>query len=232
MITVLVALSFVARFDGWRVVAWAQTPLPIWVPIALAMSMLMLAVGSYPLAAAFGVATAVFVWHLAPFLARTVKHHTVPADIKIAHANLLYLNDRHRDVIDVLLAHGADIVTICELNDAWHDAIESNATFMNAYPHRVTAPAQRADGIAVYSKHQLIDHSIEPAVKKNCVSALIAHPNGSEFRLVTGHPMPPVNREKIRDWRPSFKALHSIVHQPARGTGDKELKDTAPSCVL
>ena len=212
VVTVLVALSFVARFDTWRVVAWAQTPLPLWMPFALAMAALMLAVGSYPLATGFGVATAVFVWKLAPSLSRTVSRTVMTPDAKIAHANLLYLNDRHNDALDALLSHDADVITVCELNDAWHEAIENHPVFTSIYPHRVTAPAQRADGIAVYSRHQLRRHAITPAVTKNCVEVVIAHPNGSELRIVTGHPMPPMNRTKTRDWRPSFCKLSALVH--------------------
>ena len=232
VVTVLVAVTFTFEFDRWRIVAWLQTPLLLWIPIASAGTVLSLVAGKYAVAAALGLATAIFVMRLAPLMQSTLMHNTQPTaeKLRVAHGNLLYLNTKFGDALDALIAVDADVLTLCEVTDTWHGKLLEHAGFHSQYPHRVICPADLADGIAVFSKFNFETHSIKPMITKNAVVATLSHPIG-RLQLITPHPMPPVNRTKIRDWRPSFESIRSSVDPalPALLIGDLNAAHWHPS---
>ena len=221
--TVLVAVTFVAEFDQWRIVAWLQTPLVLWIPISLAATLIALSAGEYPIAVLLGIASAIFIMRLAPLLRSTLAPaaHGSVTPIRVAHGNLLYLNDRHTEVIRTLTVLRADVIALCEVTDAWDHAIAQHHEFSALYPHRIVATADHADGIAVYSKFEIISHQVTPMVTKNAVVATLDHPT-TPFQVVTPHPMPPVSRLKTRDWRPSIELIRESISEatPALLIGD------------
>jgi len=212
VVTVLVAISFVFEFDRWRIVAWLQTPLPLWIPAAGAGAVLLLLVGEYLMASLFGLATAIFVFRLAPLLSSTLMHNSkhAPEQLRVAHGNLLYLNSKYDEALDALIALDADVLTLCEVTDAWHGKLLEHAGFHSLYPHHVVSPADLADGIAVFSKISFESHTIQPMVTKNAIVATLAH-STQPIQLIAPHPMPPVNRQKAMDWRPSFEAMRRNI---------------------
>ena len=212
VVTVLVAISFVFEFDRWRIVAWLQTPLPLWIPLAGAGTVLALLASEYLVGAVLGLATAIFVFRLVPLLQSTLMHNTRPtaAKLRVAHGNLLYLNTKYDDTLDALITVDADVLTLCEVTETWHGKLLEHVGFHSLYPHRVICPADLADGIAVFSKINFETHSIKPMITKNAVVATLSHPSG-RLQLITPHPMPPVSRIKIRDWRPSFESIRRSV---------------------
>ncbi len=212
VVTVLVAITFAFEFDHWRIVAWLQTPLPLWIPIAGAGTVLALLASAYVVAAVLGLATAIFVFRLVPLLQSTLMHNTRPtaAKLRVAHGNLLYLNTKYDNTLDALIAVDADVLTLCEVTETWHGKLLEHVGFHSLYPHRVVSPADLADGIAVFSKINFETHSIKPMITKNAIVATLSHPLG-RLQLITPHPMPPVSRIKIRDWRPSFESIRRSV---------------------
>ena len=215
--TALLALTFVFRFDTWRIVAWPQTLLPALIAFALFMMVATLIAEMWLEAILFGLSLVVFIAQL-PRTTQPIRDYDRQSrgPIKILHANVLYLNTDYKRVIETVLSHDADVVTICELDINWNQAIEEHTEFSRSYPARITAPADRADGIAIYSKFTITEHDIIPAVAKNAITATIEVPGDRPLRIITGHPMPPVNRAKTLDWRPSFLALRDLYRRHAQ----------------
>ena len=216
--TVVIAFTFVFRFDTWRIAAWPQTFLPLLAIFAGAMTVSTVIADKWFEATLFALCFAVFVAQVPRSVSVSRDLSIRPSNgpsltpITILHANVLYLNTEHEQVIAAMLARDADIITICELNDPWHHVIDTHQDFTRTYPSRITAPAERADGIAVYSKFPIARHEIVPAITKNAIVAEIVLPAAATptLTIITGHPMPPVNRTKTRDWRPSFIALRDL----------------------
>ena len=212
-IAVLTALSFVFEFDRIMLIAWLQSPLPVWVLISLVGSALGFIVGNVLAGLILAATTAVFLWRISPLISSTVLADTeqLPRDaIKVAHCNLLYLNKQHRAVIDTLLKVDADVLALCEVTAEWNDQLLRDTQFASHYPHRVIAAGAFADGIALFSKLEITSHAVTPMVAKNAIVAELCL-QSANVRIITPHPMPPVNKKKTNDWRPSFDMLRATA---------------------
>jgi endonuclease/exonuclease/phosphatase (EEP) superfamily protein YafD len=134
--------------------AWSLLPqlfVPAWLAIVVAV-----VVGSRSLGAA---ATLVAAGHLALVLpAMSGAPADVPADaprVRIATANVLYLNQQLPELLDELESADADVIVLQEVTDRVEVAVERRLT--EAYPHQAVNPRDDAFGSMVVSRLPLRD---------------------------------------------------------------------------
>jgi endonuclease/exonuclease/phosphatase (EEP) superfamily protein YafD len=145
---------------------------------------------------------------------------TPSSAITMVHANLLYVNTSPTEAIDDVLATGADIITMSELTSELHEALVTHE-HASRWPHRHVLLSTGADGIGVWSRHQLVDVSDHRLISKPALSGMAVSATGHIIGFVVVHPMPPVNKTKTEDWGPSLKAI-----------GDVASTMTAPTVVI
>ncbi|MBK8947817.1 MAG: endonuclease/exonuclease/phosphatase family protein [Flavobacteriales bacterium] len=90
------------------------------------------------------------------------------ADLRIAQVNLLQPNGRHEEVIRMVRACDADVISFQEVSPAWAAVLVES--LREAYPQFKVVPNERCYGIAVFSRRpveRLVQHALcgSPAIE-------------------------------------------------------------------
>ena len=137
-----------------------------------------------------------FIW---PKEVQTAKTSEEPR-IKTAIINLMYDNQSHEQAVEKLQHVDDDLLLLIEIDQPWHDQLNE---LKNQYKYHIQAIRSNGLGLALWSKHQIIDHHIEHLVFKDRASifADIKLTNGQVIRYAGLHPTPPGLQDKKQDSR-------------------------------
>lgn len=215
-------LSILFRITPNRVIVFAQSVLPH-LSLAAVVAIVVGAVGDSPLLLVVGVLQ--IAWIGGEILA--LRRHRGDAaegvaSLTVAHSNLLHDNPTPRHAFDRLLALDVDVIAFSEITPEMHSQAQSHE-LAHQWPFRIDAPADGPRGIALWSRHPMSDSSIDVVHDCNAAFATITAPDSSQWRVVAFHPMAPVSRTKLRDWRPSLSTVGDILLRsdlPALAIGD------------
>ncbi|MBM3637961.1 MAG: endonuclease/exonuclease/phosphatase family protein [Actinobacteria bacterium] len=224
-VTQLVVLSIVLRVSRSIVFAVLQAVIPYATALNVVIAVFAVVTTNWQLVAAslLLVAWIVLIILRAMLVHRPHRPAAKPMPrhaMTVVHANLLYINSTPTEAINDLLATDADIITISELTSELHEALVIHE-HASRWPHRHVLLETGADGIGVWSRHQLVGMSEHRLISKPALSGTAITSTGQSVGLVVVHPTPPVNRAKTRDWTPSLKAI-----------GDLASMMTAPTVVI
>jgi endonuclease/exonuclease/phosphatase (EEP) superfamily protein YafD len=127
-------------------------------------------------------------WPLLPYLPRgSAAPSGTP--LTVLNVNVQASNLEHERVLATLRASNADVVTLIELSQALDARLDALA---ETYPHSLRVPADGNFGLAVLSRHPLVDANRFELVTTAAISASVLAPGG-EFRLLAAHLVPPVS---------------------------------------
>ncbi|MCC6399886.1 MAG: endonuclease/exonuclease/phosphatase family protein [Flavobacteriales bacterium] len=90
------------------------------------------------------------------------------ADLRIAQVNLLQPNTRHAEVIRLLRASDADVISVQEVSPLWAAVLVGS--LRDAYPHFKVVPDVNCYGIALFSRRpveRMVEHALcgSPAIE-------------------------------------------------------------------
>jgi endonuclease/exonuclease/phosphatase (EEP) superfamily protein YafD len=218
----LTLLSIVFRITPIRAIVFAQSVLPyLAVPAAVVIT-----VGAVNDSLVLVVVGAVQVLWIGTEVLALRRHRgnslDGPPSLNVAHSNLLHDNPTPGHAFDRLLALDVDVIAFSEITPEMHFKAESHELAQH-WPFRIDAPADGPRGIALWSRHPMSDSSIDVVHDCNAAVAIITAPDSSQWRVVAVHPMAPVSRTKLRNWRPSLSTVGDILLRsdlPAVAIGD------------
>jgi endonuclease/exonuclease/phosphatase (EEP) superfamily protein YafD len=137
---------------------------------------------------------------LAPYLMGSKVVENAPGNAKdrsisILIANVLMKNRQAEQFIDVADKADPDLLLVMEVNNWW---IKELAPMRNKYPHILEQPYNNAYGMALYSKFDLKDVSIEYLnhSKVPSIHGTIQMPSGESIKFHGMHPVAPFPSDK------------------------------------
>lgn len=121
---------------------------------------------------------------------KTRSENSVP--LKIFHSNVLSSNTNYRGLMDQIENIHPDIILLQEINEHW---ISNISRIRDHYPFNIEIPREDNFGIALYSKHPVLNHAINhwggfdiPSIEATL------NINNVQFTLIATHPLPPINK--------------------------------------
>ena len=137
--------------------------------------------------------------------------------LSIAHANLLFTNERRAgDAARHLFGLGADVLALSEFTHH-HARVLASTAGAERYVHRFSEPHEGPQGIAVWSTVPLHDVVTQPLTRRPGVVAEVGAPWG-RVRLVLAHPDPPTEWRWLVNWDPSLRMIHAVASAPGPPT--------------
>jgi endonuclease/exonuclease/phosphatase (EEP) superfamily protein YafD len=108
--------------------------------------------------------------------------------------NVHYLNRNYGATLELIVTEGPDYVVLFEVTPEWCDALE----FLTPdYPHQHLMPDGNQGGIALYSRHKILDLDVYEKGGLPTIVALVHSPRGS-LNLVCTHPASPSSARYLR----------------------------------
>lgn len=114
-----------------------------------------------------------------------------PSALKLATANLFFLNSQVARLVPILRAASPDVVMLEEFTPAAQAELQE---LRAAYPYRVEAPDETPYGIALLSRYPLRSQRTFPLGTTRAVQAQVMGP-GARFTIVGVHLRSPTSRE-------------------------------------
>lgn len=138
------------------------------------------------------VAASINVLPVIAYLPTAVEPAAAPAGARfdILNLNVNSSNRNHAGILDAIRSSNADVVTLLEVTPKLETALELLA---EEYPHRETLPAEGNFGIALLSRHPLVDVAYFSTGETTGIDAGIRLPSGP-IRVLAVHLLPPMGR--------------------------------------
>ena len=116
--------------------------------------------------------------------------------LKVFTANVLQKNTQYNDFIKLAETVNPDILLLTEVDKKWLNHIKSNA-FISSYNYKLEYPLDNTYGMALFSKHQLIDPKVKFLVSDSIPSihSKVKIANLPLIQLYCVHPTPPMPQE-------------------------------------
>ncbi len=164
----------------------------------------------YRLSIIMGLCTAINGSYVVPwyFSVETTLYGAEKTDnrkIKLFHLNLLSSNEQYSKFLELIEKEQPDIIIVQEVSYAWNTQLEK---LTSSYPNYKLIPRHDNFGIGILSKINLM--TIQERDWGNAgLPGLLAsfEIDGSEIRLATLHPLPPVNRIYYEQRNKSLKSV-------------------------
>jgi endonuclease/exonuclease/phosphatase (EEP) superfamily protein YafD len=135
--------------------------------------------------------------------------------LRIAFANLFRENE-DADGARAVLSHDADVVAVVELNPTMAGHLDAEGA--DRYPYRVERPLGSSEGLALYSRHPIVDAAVRPIGTRLGMEALL-DVDGRPVRLFVVHPFPPIFNGRLSgEWAASLDAIGDEATSPGPAT--------------
>ncbi len=136
------------------------------------------------------------IWDYTPLASKQMKKNTDQnlESIKIFIANVLQDNHDFNTCNNAIRQYDPDIVLLVETDDHWKQELES---CLSEYKYRVLQPQSNTYGMLLYSRLEIVLHSLRHLVEPEIpsITADIKTKDGKKFRMYCLHPKPPVPGE-------------------------------------
>jgi endonuclease/exonuclease/phosphatase (EEP) superfamily protein YafD len=109
--------------------------------------------------------------------------------IKLLSANVLFENHSATRLLEIVREESPDVVLLLEYTPEWARMIDELRT---AYPHRVEVPAERAYGIALFSRYDFDGAAAFALGEKPAIEARLLTPSGP-LELIGVHLLSPTS---------------------------------------
>lgn len=124
-------------------------------------------------------------------------------------ANVLSGGGRPSEIADSILANGADVITLQEVDGGILQGLRDDPRLAEAYPYRSDDLAEWATGRIIWSRWPLTDVTIDNFVVSHLVSATVESPYGP-FRVTSVHTLSPTDNGKVGPWMAQFDQLSQV----------------------
>ena len=126
------------------------------------------------------------------------------ATFTIASSNVYFENKNPTEAARSLMARNADVVVVTELTESFLRTLDDQG-FATAYPHRSTVMASVSNGAGVFSKFAFREARRWGSDKFPDVD--IELPNGQVVRVLSVHPLPPLEDRPSKTWNRDLQRL-------------------------
>lgn len=143
-----------------------------------------------------GIYLLTLIWDYTPLAKKQMRKNTGENldIIKIFIANVLQDN-RNSDLCNrAIKKYDPDIILLVETDERWKQEVES---CLDDYPYRVLQPQSNTYGMLLFSRLEIVKHSLRHLVESEIpsITADIRTGNGKVFTMYCLHPKPPVPGE-------------------------------------
>lgn len=165
---------------------------------------------AYRMAALFGMMSVINLAFILPLYFSSTQ--TAPARVHPLRAMLINVytgNTDHAAVVESIEAHDPDFVILEEVNQRWLDAL---GPLKQRYPHGVDHPRGDNFGIALLSKHPIVEARIIDIGRIGLPSILaLFEVQGASFFILGTHTLPPVSLEYSNRRNEHLAAIPEVV---------------------
>jgi endonuclease/exonuclease/phosphatase (EEP) superfamily protein YafD len=207
----LVALSQVFGFT-WIPLLWVlQALTPLGLIGAVGLAVIALLRHRRWMATANGTIAVSLLWVVAPLVAHgeTGAASDGAVRLTVASANVYYLTDRADDVAAELLSLDVDVIAMTEFS-ADVDAAFAAAGGDVRYPYEASTTPGDRNGIALLSRHRIVDSVVAPLGHSVSVDATL-DVAGTLVRIVVVHPLPGTDGEALDAWSADIPLIGEVA---------------------
>lgn len=134
--------------------------------------------------------------------------------LRVLSVNVHTGNTQSQLLLELVKREQPDVVMLMEINRRWDGELQP---LLETYPHHLIAPREDNFGIALLSRHPLIEKKAEHLGDSDVPTIFaMMEMNHLRVRLVATHPLPPVSRQYARLRDAQLKELGQRV-----GDGDE-----------
>lgn len=155
------------------------------------------------------------IWDYTPFAARQMKKNADAnaVGIRVFIANVFQDNKRYDLCCKLISQYDPHIVLLVETDRRWQQEIDK---LLSDYPYQVKQPQDNTYGMLLYSRLEMLNHSVRFLVEDDIPSIVadMKSEDGQIFRLYCLHPKPPVPNESAESTDRDAEIL--IVGKEAR----------------
>jgi endonuclease/exonuclease/phosphatase (EEP) superfamily protein YafD len=135
-----------------------------------------------------------------------------PHSYRLFSMNVLTNNPRRDLVIDYIVKCDPDFIVLQETSSPWIELLDE--ALSPSWPYYKSIPRSDNFGIAMYSKFAWISCEVveySATLPTPSLSALFHLPGGPELRLITTHPLPPMNHRQWKSRNSHFAELAADI---------------------
>ncbi len=126
-------------------------------------------------------------------------------DIRVLSANVLYLNDRYTEMLDVITRTDPEVVALTEVTPSFLDALKQ-AGLDTRYPHALASvPDQRVFSSVLRSKFPLTNQAATSAGAADIVGQVQV--GKAKLTIVVVHARAPSNAAALDEWNTGLRTL-------------------------
>lgn len=150
-------------------------------------------------------------------------------ELRVLSLNLYSGNQQSAAVLDLVRTESPDVAIFYEVSEQWGERLQS---LDNEWTYTRIEPRPGNLGIALFSRHPLVDSRIE-FLSNNC-PAVVARMDidGREVTIIGAHPYPPVSGPATESRNRQLEALAELVRSCAGGVvvvGDLNTTSWSPA---
>jgi endonuclease/exonuclease/phosphatase (EEP) superfamily protein YafD len=127
-------------------------------------------------------------------------------ELRVLTVNLFFSRLDPAPVVDLVRRNRVDILSLQELTPDGVAAL-AGAGLLRELPYRVIDPRWGAGGSGLYARYPLRATPPVPGTALAMPQAELTMPGGTRVALTAVHPLPPISRGNIRDWKHALGAL-------------------------
>lgn len=131
--------------------------------------------------------------------------------LKLMSFNVLFTNRNYKSVIDEIVKHNPDVVTILEYSRKWESEL---ALLRKTHPYVANEPRQHTFGVAIYSRYPLtkIKKSKLPAINiDNPFLSTVVSFDDQSIRLAAVHAYSPTSKARLSFRNQQFKKVAELL---------------------
>jgi endonuclease/exonuclease/phosphatase (EEP) superfamily protein YafD len=131
--------------------------------------------------------------------------------VSLISLNVFRPNPNKSKVVEYLRDRQPDLIIAMEVDQQWTDALEE---LSNVYPYRRMQPRQDNFGIGLLSKWPLVDVKVVEFAGTEVPNIVATvERDGTRFRLIGTHPLPPIGAEQTRERDSQLLEIADFVRQ-------------------
>ncbi|MBN1239282.1 MAG: endonuclease/exonuclease/phosphatase family protein [Gammaproteobacteria bacterium] len=147
--------------------------------------------------------------------------------VEIMSVNVQARNTRHERLLEIVREASPDVVVVVEFTHRWQRLL---SPLYHEYPHRLLLPEEHAFGIALLSRHPLIEADPLELETTPAIDARIDGPQGA-FRLIGVHLRPPTGPALAAERNRQLAQLAELrrsIDEPLAVVGDFNVTPYSP----
>jgi len=207
----LLALTQAFGIGGLPVLYVLQALTPVLLLPAVPLAVAAAATGRLGLAATNALVATALVVLVAPAVIAVDAPVPPPGtpSLRVAHSNVYYRSREPDAAAATLLGMDADVLAVTEYTPRLAAALAARGAAA-AYPHRVEVPSWDASGVALHSRHPIVE-VISTSIGTRPGLDVVIDADGTRVHVLVVHPVPATRRRTMQRWAADLAEIGRVA---------------------